>query len=124
MAKKRSRKSSARRVTVDNANDVWSLLRRTVDRGPVDLLEVEDRRRFSPLSVPRAASLRVPGVRIGQVKKFKSRALRPGFFFTGSRSVMVCVRRKERKEVMHAKGIAGRRGLRRPKRSAFTSVRC
>lgn len=38
--------------------------------------------------------------------------------------VVVCVRRKARRGVLHALGIAGGHGLRRPRRGPYSSVRC
>ena len=38
--------------------------------------------------------------------------------------VMRCVRRKQRKEVLHAKGIAGSRVSRRRRRDGWSNVDC
>lgn len=122
---KRSRKSQAQRGLSITANDFASLLRPASLLGPVNRLAIEDRRLWSPLSVRPARSLRGV-VRIGQFKKVgrpKGRLL-PGFRFPSNRDVMVCVRRKERKQVLHAKGVAGRKGMRFRRRNEFSSVRC
>lgn len=39
-------------------------------------------------------------------------------------AVLICVRRKRRKEVIHALGVAGARGLRKPRRSEFSEISC
>lgn len=44
--------------------------------------------------------------------------------FTAPKKVLVCVRRKIRKEVMHALGKSGRSGQRRPRRSEYSSIQC
>lgn len=45
-------------------------------------------------------------------------------FFGVPRQVAVCVRRAERREVLHARGVAGRSGQRTPSYSWRSSVRC
>lgn len=40
------------------------------------------------------------------------------------RTASICARRGARKEVMHAFGIAGRRGLRKPRRNVLSAVLC
>lgn len=40
------------------------------------------------------------------------------------RALPLCSRREQRREILHALGVAGRRGLRPPKRNAFSSVSC
>lgn len=44
--------------------------------------------------------------------------------FEQPQEVITCVRRNSRKEVLHAKGIAGKKGLRKPRRNPFSSVKC
>lgn len=45
--------------------------------------------------------------------------------FVGPRSVVVCVKRKTRKEVLHAKKVAGRKGFKRkPRRTWLSNIRC
>lgn len=118
---RRSRKS-ARRGTFATANDVWSLLRPSEPLRSGRLLEIEDRRRFNPLSVE---VLRTPRkrLRVTQVKKPGGKKLRPGFFFNTPKFAVMCVRRKERKEVLHARGVAGSK-VRKPRRNQWSSVKC
>lgn len=44
--------------------------------------------------------------------------------FQAPRQVLVCVRRQRRKEVLFAKRQAGRRGLRKPRRTWLSSISC
>lgn len=47
-----------------------------------------------------------------------------GVRFKVPESVSLCDRRRRRREVLHAKGVAGRRGLRGPRRNVWSSVSC
>lgn len=38
--------------------------------------------------------------------------------------VLICVRRKQRREIIHALGVAGRKGLKKPKFNVYSEVRC
>lgn len=106
----------------------------TFKLGPVDplglhvLRQVEDRRRWHP-----AGFLRPPGAFVRsaarQVVKSKSNALRNDISsrigFAVPKKVLVCVRRKQRKEVLHALGKAGGRGItRRRRRNDWSNVDC
>lgn len=86
----------------------------------------EDRRRFHPSGVkapayalPRSSSRLVvvdyPGRPGRQTKATVS--------FKKPRDVTICVRREERKQVLHAKGVAGGR-VRPPRRSEYSDVSC
>lgn len=44
--------------------------------------------------------------------------------FDVPRDVAVCVRRKRRREVLHALKVAGRRGMRRPRRNEYSAISC
>lgn len=121
----RRSRSKARRDTSVIANDFRSLLSPLEPVRSGLLSEIEDRRFFSPLSVDRRKSSRRWAVKVVQrPNRLVSRVYRPGFYFESPRHVVACVRRKRRKEVIHAKGIAGRRGLRRGRRNQWSSVRC
>lgn len=86
------------------------------------MLEVEDRRRFHPSRKFRSAASFSRPHHVLKVKS--SRALSARVAFSAPKKVLVCVRRKRRKEVLHAKRVAGRGGLRRPRRSWFSDVSC
>ena len=86
------------------------------------LSQIEDRRSYHPLRSNRpAATLQAPAARHIMVS-------RPGFpgrlLFRAPAQVVVCVRRKIRKQVIHALRKAGRVGQRRPRFNRFSSVRC
>lgn len=44
--------------------------------------------------------------------------------FSGPSRVLVCVRRQIRREVMHARGLAGQIGFRRPRRTWLSEISC
>lgn len=91
---------------------------------------IEDRRLYSP--TPRRPLTRRSHVaKIEYVhapsrsKKISAPAYplsRPAF--AAPRRVLICVRRKQRKEVLFAKNKAGRRGQRRPKFNRFSEISC
>lgn len=84
--------------------------------------EVEDRRTFHPLG-----ELRNPRSIVGGYTQFRPRPVvsrnvydaPSGFGFLDAQRVLLCVRRRVRREVMHARGIAG--GSVRPPRFNFWS---
>lgn len=123
MARRRSSDRRRQRDTSDIANDLASLLSLTPPRlSPVvSPLVVEDRRLYSP------DPLRTPRVRV--LDPLPKRSVRPSTFpvgglsFSSPRSVLVCVRRKQRREVLHAIGRSGRNSSRR-RRGPLSGVSC
>lgn len=98
-------------------------------RSPVDLTEVEDYRVFTPDPVRTAKSSRRSVVRL-QLAPAPGRPVsgRPfsdvqALMFRQPKHVLVCVRRKSRREVLMALGKGGR-GNRRGRRSYWSDVRC
>lgn len=97
-----------------------------------DLLsEIEDFRRFTPIKFPKKLDGRYAAIMANQ----KNNTVNYGtpFAFTPSPlpmafqqpdQVIRCVRRKSRREVLHARGIAGNRNLRPPRRNEFSDVKC
>lgn len=91
------------------------------------LLEVEDRRLFSP--DPEVSSRSSRRSRVGlQLAKLSGPARRKVASWTAlqfqyPKYVMVCVRRRRRREVLFAKGKGGG-GKRRPRRNHFSDIRC
>lgn len=95
-----------------------------------------DRRVFSPVSPLSAPARRLSGkparVVAPPVRKpvqTPSGVIYKGFspsalLFQRPQGVQVCVQRGVRKEVMHAKGYAGKRGLAPPKLNKFSKIRC
>lgn len=129
MAKSRKRKSETRRDAFAIASGRSPLLA-SFDplRSGLDLLAVEDRRRFTPgLSKPRTVR-QVARVLMALPGK-KRRPPKAAFSvpevhaFALPKTTAICVRRAIRKEVIHAKGRAGNK-VRRPKRNQFSRVSC
>jgi len=86
-------------------------------RQDMTLSELSDRRRWHP----QPNHMRHHGLRVDRSGK---RSLSPFVGFQAPERVLVCVRRKRRREVMFAKGGAGRRRMRRPRRNYWSDVRC
>lgn len=84
--------------------------------------QIEDRRLFHPDGYSRpASSFQSFNHRL---RASPSRKLPFGVGFVSPSKVLVCVRRKIRREVMFAKGGAGSRRMSRPRRSYYSDVRC
>lgn len=89
--------------------------------------QVEDRREFHPSGRARSARLvdgRSAAIQVGRPSRSRPQALPAGVRFSMPWRVMMCVRRKRRREVMFAKGKAGRRGQRPPRRNYYSEVSC
>lgn len=102
--------------------------------------EVEDRRRWNPEgSSAAAASFDSPRHRLRAFQSRRSTRIQgstsvpfgfgglleeSGVAFRRPSRVLVCVRRRIRREVMHAFGKAGKVGQKRPRRGPYSSVRC
>lgn len=99
----------------------------------------QDRRTFSPSPFATRTNAgrptRLIAKPLGPRKQARSQRLsyKPGYLpysvaFSSPRSVAICVRRGIRKEVLHALGISGRRGLGRgrggSRRTVFSKIRC
>lgn len=129
MAKKKPSKSSqARRDTFDIANEPLLPRPLVVPAVPVALpvLELEDRRRFNPTkTIAPPASIRRDQARLThrQTRKYRPFKTDP-VAFTDPMRVSLCVRREQRKQVLHAKKIAGRGGLKKPRRNFWSSISC
>lgn len=144
MAKRRS--SRGRRDPPQIANQRLTVLTPLVSpSNPYSLLsEIEDRRNWHPDGEVRpAASFSTPNHRLqypepkktprnrdkfGQLRQARVRALplSSNVQFSDSRNVLICVRRKQRKEVMHAlkKVGRGKGGRKKPRRNYYSNVRC
>lgn len=132
MARKRKRSTStglmpsAPRDTFDIAMPVFPrLLEPSTSTRSGRLMEVEDRRNFSPsrLSPPRSVrrlvALLEGNRRPGRAAAAKSFPIR----FAVPRSTMVCVRRSMRREVLAAKGVLGRK-VKKGRRNSNSSISC
>lgn len=93
------------------------------------LLQLEDRRTFSPVTYRPPATVRRPFRLVVPNAKPRFRARRAskfeaGIAFDRPEAVLVCVRRHRRREVLFAKSKAGRGGMRRPRRTWLSSISC
>lgn len=96
-------------------------------RRRANLRLVEDRRRFHPEG---------PRRRAAAFNRWAPRIITPGWAALGGAavtaklafaepsSVAICVRRKQRREVLLARGHGGKKGQRRPKRNWYSNIRC
>lgn len=132
--------SGGRRVTPANANrrlpTPVTSPRSMVQLDLEDLLrQVEDRRRYHPMgeSSPalstsgRKHTLRAVAptpVPVKNVVLAKPSPFPTGVGFSAPDNVIVCIRRKKRKEVLHALGKAGKAGQKAPRRSAYSEIHC
>lgn len=103
---------------------------------PVNLSLFEDRRVFHPLgparpvfSLPKSAAVvRVPGPPRTRTNLNGAKARTPKLYqlqFSVPTKVALCVRRKRRKEILHAKGVAGsKKRMRSPRRNYWSSISC
>ena len=97
-----------------------------------DLPSIEDRRTFHPEGPNRPARslsssrhrLRVPKTPSRYQYSLKKSYVPHEIGFVDPERVLVCVRRRQRRQVMHAMKKAGKRGQRRPRRSYYSSVSC
>lgn len=94
-------------------------------RSPLPL--IEDRRTFHPLGALRSAAATVKSARRivtrDPVASFFGKQTKARLHFADPSRVVVCVRRKIRKEILHALGKAGK-GHKRPKRGPFSDISC
>jgi len=134
-SKKSSSSSAGRgRVASPNAND----FRLSLPLSPSLLVSsqldmFEDRRRWSPVSFPPAKTFGYRPARFivkKQPLKTRSRfshnvgALPSSISFQYPKQTLICVRRKIRKEVLHAIGKSGKNGGRKYRRSEFSLIGC
>lgn len=137
MARRNRKQTRRRRVSRSNA-------RRSLPTTPsynhdfYGLRPVEDRREFHPDGPSRPARsfkrsqhrLIVPE----HIPQPYNQTRSPGFDyyysipntigFEAPRTVLVCVRRRRRKEVLHALKKTGKAGQKSPRRSAYSDIKC
>lgn len=95
------------------------------------LLEIEDRRQFHPGVAPSRTLRQLARVTMKPPAVSKRRSRKGPALFSGPevhvfrvpKSTAVCIRRFIRKEVIHAKGIAGSR-VKKPRRNSKSSISC
>jgi len=135
-----SKRKKRGRVTIDNANRRLPLdhnYRPLVS--PIRSLRLqnfEDRRRWHPLGIaapaksfssPRHRLVLTESLGQSSVKKLNRNpfaSLSSKISFKAPGSVLVCVRRRQRREVLHALRKAGKTGQKRPRRSEYSSISC
>lgn len=127
MARKRHKNRTQRDVTTPS---LTQLLHPTVKPSRSYLQEIEDRREFHPERADRSALSLFGRPHRLAVHKVEHRPARPVLSkrsspphriqFVDPRQVVVCVRRQQRKEVLHALGRTGR-GARAPRRRTWRS---
>lgn len=138
MSKKSRNRSQRRRVTTANTNRRLPTL--SLDSIRIghqfdleDFLPVEDRRVFHPegdLAPPRTTRgttsrlvVAEPARSLPSKDMFAHLRVPSGVQFEQP-DVLICVRRQQRKEVLHATNKAGKRGQKSPRRSAFSDIKC
>lgn len=95
-----------------------------------ELTTVEDRRTFHPRGeVREARSFRTPHHQLvyrpaAPVIMGHPNRIPQSVAFHAPREVLVCVRRKTRKEVLHAFNKTGKSGQKRPRRNHYSSISC
>lgn len=97
-----------------------------VNKKGVTSREVEDRRTFQPLRDFRNPRTKIGGTSRLTVKNTKSEPLYPPsqMSFIEPHKVLLCARRSIRRQVLHAKKIAGGTGFRSPRYNIWSSVSC
>lgn len=87
----------------------------------------DDRRRWHPERLARPASIIRPAARLvardTRLHPLWDQQTKATIAFADPPRVSVCRRRQQRKEVIHAKGVAGGR-VRPPRRNEFSDVSC
>lgn len=129
MAHRRRSRNISRRDPLPIANPrlpAYKFNKRTIS----DLRGIEDLRLFHPVSHRFPISTVRRSDPVIKARNARSQAIlsspppRPHFAFNAPDSVLVCVRRKRRKEVLHAFGRTGSRGQRRPRFNSNSSISC
>lgn len=97
---------------------------------PADVLGVVDRRTYTPtpyrvISSPRKAARLIPD-RMGQSIRDQVGPVPSGVQFANPKHVAICVRRKARREVLHALKLTKKRGKGggKTKRNLWSTVKC
>lgn len=128
MSKSRKRSTGPRRDAFDIATDLSVLSVSAPLRSSRSLSEIEDRRQFHPgVRQPRALRQVARISLLPSRRSLKTRsplsAKTHTWQFNTPQTVMLCVRRAVRKQVMHAKRKAGKK-VRRPRRNRLSSISC
>ena len=124
MAKGKSGKRSGTR-------DDMSSLTVTLRSSPRTILrEIDDRRSFDfwpdsrPARLFTGSTASVTATPVAKKTPQARNRVPYQIAFSAPAETLVCVRRKRRKEVLHAKRKTGRGGQRRPRRNAWSNTKC
>ncbi|AZL83019.1 hypothetical protein [Apis mellifera associated microvirus 41] len=131
MARSSKSKSRSRRVVFTPSVQryrVSAMPWNAVSVSPSFLASYEDRRLYHPdrsmrpvVSFVKSAARVVARQRPSFRQPSQTKAI---LAFADPSRVLVCLRRSIRREVLHAKRIAGSGGMRRPRRNALSSISC
>lgn len=132
MARKSSRSTTQRRDTPRIANSRVFRTQPELPFGlPLNLSSVEDRRAFHPMGELRPAkNLRGASHQLVVRNAAPAHAVRNPYFvnrgvaFQAPRDVLVCIRRENRREVLHALNKTGKVGQKKPRYSHYSSISC
>lgn len=129
MARRRSRSGSRR----DNST-IANVPTLPFNTEVIRLTDFEDRRQFHPDGVFQSPKVLFPPrsrvvARARQGPKAQNPVRGglvrfPSLSFSVPNKVLICVRRKQRKEVLFAKRKAGRGGQKRPRRNWYSEISC
>lgn len=97
---------------------------------PLSLSLIEDRRFYRPEPTPLRPVFSITSRSAARIVAKQNPRYKPDsqtkaiLAFAEPDVLPLCIRRKRRKQVLHAKGIAGSRGLRPPRRNSWSEVSC
>lgn len=127
MARKRSRsnpRTTRDAFAITSPGLRWSS---TLSRSGRSLLPIEDRREFHPARLSPVRTIRrlapVLFAAPSTARKSKASLRREVYSFGLPKTTAVCVRRAVRKQVIHARGVAGS-AVRKPRRNALSRISC
>lgn len=98
-----------------------------------NLTQLQDNRTWHPERTYRPAltisrtlrgAVRTRPLKLSKPTPFQTPRLSEPLRFPDPKRVLVCIRRKQRRRVLHAKGAAGSRNLRKPRRNQWSEVSC
>lgn len=122
-----ARRSKNKNTSLRSRRDIFI----PIARRSLPLTVYEDRRLFHPDPLPAARSFNRRVARIVEhprnvnvPSRLSGRSFSTRFSFDVPADVLVCVRRKIRKEVIHAIGKSGKAGQRPPRRNQWSDIHC
>lgn len=127
--RRKTRKSKViRRDAMQPSSLTVRLSRVPVKVARFDRTLVEDRRRYHPLKKFQAARTfsgrAAAGFKVSGRDSRKNHVVPAGLRFAVPERVLICNRRKERREVIFATGKVGRGRRKQPRRTPFSEISC